>query len=141
MSPLFERYLGIDYSGAKTPSSSLTGLRVYSATLSESPTEIHPPPSARKYWTRRGRFRTRVVDALSTLPRARELGIPSFFRNILDTFLERFSRVGGGVRTRLPSFVIGADVLGLHMIRHLFVAMRMSRTMGTANHHASDPDY
>ncbi len=54
MSPLFERYLGIDYSGAKTPSSSLAGLRVYSATLSDSPTEIHPPLSARKYWTRRG---------------------------------------------------------------------------------------
>jgi hypothetical protein len=54
MTPLFQRYLGIDYSGAQTPSSSLPGLRVYSATLSESPTEIHPPPSARKYWTRRG---------------------------------------------------------------------------------------
>ena len=54
MTPLFERYLGIDYSGAQTPSSSLTGLRVYSATRSQSPTEIHPSPSARKYWTRRG---------------------------------------------------------------------------------------
>ena len=54
MTPLFERYLGIDYSGAQTPSSSLTGLRVYSATRYQSPTEIHPPPSARKYWTRRG---------------------------------------------------------------------------------------
>ena len=54
MKPLFERYLGIDYSGAQTPSSSLPGLRVYSATRSESPTEIEPPPSARKYWTRRG---------------------------------------------------------------------------------------
>ena len=54
MKPLFERYLGIDYSGAQTPSSSLPGLRVYSATRSESPAEIHPPPSARKYWTRRG---------------------------------------------------------------------------------------
>ena len=54
MTPLFERYLGIDYSGAQTPSSSLSGLRVYSASHSESPTEIHPPSSARKYWTRRG---------------------------------------------------------------------------------------
>ena len=54
MTPLFQRYLGIDYSGAQTPSSSLPGLRVYSATRSESPTEIEPPPSARKYWTRRG---------------------------------------------------------------------------------------
>ena len=54
MTPLFERYLGIDYSGAQTPSSSLSGLRVYYASLSEPPTEIHPTPSARKYWTRRG---------------------------------------------------------------------------------------
>ena len=29
MTTLFERYIGIDYSGAKTPTASLTGLRVY----------------------------------------------------------------------------------------------------------------
>jgi hypothetical protein len=52
--PQFARYLGIDYSGAETPTSSLKGLRVYAATATESPTEIPPPPSARKYWTRRG---------------------------------------------------------------------------------------
>jgi hypothetical protein len=51
--PLFARYLGIDYSGAQTPTSSLDGLRVYEATPSQAPTEIHPPPSPRKYWTRR----------------------------------------------------------------------------------------
>ncbi len=27
--PAFERYIGIDYSGAETPTSSLPGLRVY----------------------------------------------------------------------------------------------------------------
>jgi len=49
----FARYLGIDYSGAQTPTSSLPGLRLYAATPAEPPTEIQPPPSPRKYWTRR----------------------------------------------------------------------------------------
>ncbi|MBK1619121.1 hypothetical protein CKO42_11890 [Lamprobacter modestohalophilus] len=52
--PQFESYLGIDYSGAQTPSSSLKGLRLYAATRTEPPAEIPPPPSPRKYWTRRG---------------------------------------------------------------------------------------
>jgi hypothetical protein len=52
--PTFNRYIGIDYSGAQTPDSSLKGLRVYQATPKELPVEIPPPPSKRKYWTRRG---------------------------------------------------------------------------------------
>ena len=52
--PAFERYIGIDYSGAKTPSASLKGLRVYQADLSSRPAEVPPPPSPRTYWTRRG---------------------------------------------------------------------------------------
>lgn len=51
---LFERYIGIDYSGAKTPTSSLKGLRVYMADRTSRPVEVQPPPSPRKYWTRRG---------------------------------------------------------------------------------------
>src|SRR5207244_7841859 len=31
MGPAFNRYIGIDYSGAKTPTSSLKGLRIYTA--------------------------------------------------------------------------------------------------------------
>ena len=54
MNPAFERYIGIDYSGAQTPSSSLKGLRVYSADRSIASQEVEPPPSPRKYWTRRG---------------------------------------------------------------------------------------
>lgn len=54
MKPAFERYIGIDYSGAETPKSSLKGLRVYGADRSTAPKEIDPPPSPRKYWTRRG---------------------------------------------------------------------------------------
>ena len=50
----FERYIGIDYSGAQTPSSSLKGLRVYAADRTAAPQEVLPLPSPRKYWTRRG---------------------------------------------------------------------------------------
>jgi len=51
---LFDRYVGIDYSGAKTPTASLPGLRVYEANRDSLPVEVQPPPSPRKYWTRRG---------------------------------------------------------------------------------------
>lgn len=51
--PQFDRYIGIDYSGAKTPISPLPGLRVYAADRTEPPDEIAPPPSPRKHWTRK----------------------------------------------------------------------------------------
>jgi len=50
----FSRDIGIDYSGAETPEASLKGLRVYSADGESAPNEVPPPPSPRKYWTRRG---------------------------------------------------------------------------------------
>jgi hypothetical protein len=50
----FTRYVGIDYSGAKTPTSSLKGLRVYLAHGDSPAEEVRPPPSPRKYWARRG---------------------------------------------------------------------------------------
>jgi len=50
----FDRHVGIDYSGAQTPTSSLTGLRVYMADRASGPVEVEPPPSPRKHWTRRG---------------------------------------------------------------------------------------
>ena len=50
----FARTIGIDYSGAETPTSSLKGLRVYLAGDRAPPVEVRPPPSLRKYWTRRG---------------------------------------------------------------------------------------
>jgi hypothetical protein len=50
----FSRYIGIDYSGAKTADDSLKGLRIYQATTKELPEEVTPPPGKRKYWTRRG---------------------------------------------------------------------------------------
>ncbi len=51
---LFQRYIGIDYSGAETPEASLKGLRVYMADHGNPPWEVLPPPSPRKYWTRHG---------------------------------------------------------------------------------------
>ncbi len=52
--PQFERYIGIDYSGAETPTSSLPGLRLYAADRTLPPKEVQPPSSPRKHWTRRG---------------------------------------------------------------------------------------
>lgn len=63
-SPAFERYIGIDYSGAQTPTSSLKGLCVFVADRDSAPVEIKPPPSPRKYWSRRG-VTEWLVDRLS----------------------------------------------------------------------------
>src|SRR6266516_1197460 len=51
--PAFARTIGIDYSGAETANSSLKGLRVYLAEH-DVPVEVPPPPSPRRYWTRKG---------------------------------------------------------------------------------------
>jgi hypothetical protein len=51
---MFDFYIGIDYSGAETPTASLKGLRVFLAEGDAPPAEVLPPPSPRKYWTRRG---------------------------------------------------------------------------------------
>ena len=55
----FDRYIGIDYSGAKTPTTSRQGLRVYVSDGDDAPREEPPPPSppphnSRKHWTRKG---------------------------------------------------------------------------------------
>ena len=50
----FTRTIGIDYSGAQTPTTSLKGLRIYMADGDAPPVEVQPPPSPRKYWTRKG---------------------------------------------------------------------------------------
>ena len=54
MTPAFARIFGIDYSGAEKPTASLKGLRVYLAEGDRQPVEVPPPPSPRKYWTRKG---------------------------------------------------------------------------------------
>lgn len=50
----FSRFIGIDYSGAQTPTSGLPGLRIYLAGIDKEPAEIRPPSGSRKHWTRRG---------------------------------------------------------------------------------------
>ena len=62
--PTFTRYIGIDYSGAETPIASLKGLRIYLARGDAAPAEVQPPPSLKKYWTRRG-IAEWLVDQLS----------------------------------------------------------------------------
>ena len=62
--PSFKRYIGVDYSGATTPNSSLKGLRVYISFNAGQAVEVLPPPGPRKYWTRRG-VAYWLVDRLS----------------------------------------------------------------------------
>jgi hypothetical protein len=62
--PTFARTIGIDYSGAETPTASLKGLRVYLAEGDGHPVEVPPPPSPRKYWTRKG-IAERLVEWLA----------------------------------------------------------------------------
>ena len=50
----FVRYIGIDYSGAETPTSRLKGLRVYSGDCERLPEEVLPLTGPRRYWTRCG---------------------------------------------------------------------------------------
>ena len=53
-SPAFARTIGIDYSGAETPTASVKGLPVYLAEGGAPPVDVPPPASSRKYWTRKG---------------------------------------------------------------------------------------
>jgi hypothetical protein len=49
----FARTIGIDYSGAEVPNASLPGLRIYLAEGDVWPVEVPPPPSVKKFWTRK----------------------------------------------------------------------------------------
>lgn len=48
----FKHYIGIDYSGANTPSSRLTGLQVYQASDNQKPSKVTPPKAGKKNWCR-----------------------------------------------------------------------------------------
>lgn len=50
----FARYIGIDYSGAEVPESSLQGLRVYVCEGDGEPREVLPEAGPRRYLSRRG---------------------------------------------------------------------------------------
>lgn len=62
---LFGRYIGVDYSGAKTAESSLKEIRVYASTPSAEPEEVLPPEGPGKYWSRRALMRW-LLDQLSS---------------------------------------------------------------------------
>jgi len=49
----FQHYVGIDYSGAATPVTRLSGLRVFRATPNEDPVKVHPPNHEGRNWTRK----------------------------------------------------------------------------------------
>jgi len=53
MSAAFQRYIGIDYSGASTPDSRQSGLRVYLAEGDKEPKEVRSPANPAWNWTRR----------------------------------------------------------------------------------------
>jgi hypothetical protein len=86
MAPLFDRCVGIDYSGAQTPTSSLKGLRIYLADGETPPSEVPPPPSPRKYWTRR-EIAERLEQLLSE-DRPTLVGIDHGFSFPLQYFFE-----------------------------------------------------
>lgn len=52
--PCFERYIGIDYSGAQTPGEALRGLQLYVAEERALPVRVAPPAGARRHWSRQG---------------------------------------------------------------------------------------
>jgi hypothetical protein len=45
--PQFNRYIGVDYSGAETADSSCKGIRVFMAVGSGEPIQVQPPPTAK----------------------------------------------------------------------------------------------
>jgi hypothetical protein len=59
--PGFDRYIGIDYSGAETPNASLKGLRVYLATGYAPASEVLPPRS----WQFRMNFNDLIMSSIA----------------------------------------------------------------------------
>ena len=123
--PAFERYIGIDYSGAETPTSSLKGLRVFIAEGSSPPGAVPPPPSPRKNWSRR-EIAEWLIGELSK-PRRAIVGIDHAFSFPLRYFESHalppdwhcFSTISAltGRRTGSTcmsnSFVTGCTAMGL----------------------------
>jgi hypothetical protein len=83
--PAFDRYIGIDYSGAQTPDISLKELRVFVADSAALPTEVPPPVSPRKFWTRRANAEWLLARLLK--PRPTIVGIHHGFSFPMHYFL------------------------------------------------------
>lgn len=82
--PLFLHYVGIDYSGAATTTSSLPGLRIFHAIANDAPAEVPAPAGAKKYWTRKGLAHW-LLDFLVGRPRT-IVGIDHGFSFPIDYF-------------------------------------------------------
>ena len=65
--PQFHRYVGIDYSGAATPTDGLPGLCVYRATREDPPVEETPPRGPHKFSPRRNWTRKAIALWLEAL--------------------------------------------------------------------------
>lgn len=103
MNPRFDRYVGIDYSGARTPTASLKGLRIFTSSPTERPHEVEPPASPRRYWTRAGlaqwiteQVTDERIPTLVGIDHAFSFPYAYFLRHQLpldwDTFLVDFQR-------------------------------------------------
>jgi hypothetical protein len=128
----FSRYLGIDYSGAESAEDSLPGLRVFSATPSDGPVEVAPPPSAKKYFTRRGLAEWLVAELRGGSPTL--VGIDHGFSFPMRYFREH--RLSGDWETFLEDFQrhwptddwqISVDCLRLGMVGEAGKRMGKSR--------------
>lgn len=67
-SRMFDRTIGIDYSGAETAEASLRGLRVYQTIHDDEAQEVLPPKGLKKYWTRRGLAEWLTQELDSSVP-------------------------------------------------------------------------
>lgn len=77
----FERYIGIDYFGAQTPTANLTRLRVYLADRTALPGEVLPPPGPREHWRRQCEERAKAksvfhFDVQGAVAKSSHAGIP-----------------------------------------------------------------
>ena len=108
---LFARYIGIDYSGAETSTSSLPGLRVYVAGIDDAPKEIDPPPSPRKYWTRRG-----LAEWLVASTRSAGNTIPGFVLNVHKLSLQTFKYSMVPEPWALALDLLKADIIRIHKV-------------------------
>ncbi len=67
--PLFSRYIGIDYSGARAPVSRLRQLQVYEADLTSTPRPVEPYDTGARHWCRKevARFVSEVLLSEETV--------------------------------------------------------------------------
>ncbi len=104
MSTKFQRYIGIDYSGAATSQTGLSGLRVFMAVGSDAPQEMRNPSRPSGHWSRealvhwlRDRLREPVatvvgVDHGFAFPQAyfERHGLAADWRGFLDDFCQHW---------------------------------------------------